>query len=369
MENLFKKNLISFIFLIIIISLGFLILVETEKNKNKIETTRFETEKKEENFFDPLLLKWEKESIEIPWSPRDAAMAVVFKNKIWLMGGVEGGEIKDGSPNYGEIPHKSDIWVSENGKDWQLIKEKAPWGKRRSAGIIVFSTSTEEKIWLMGGWAQNFGETKNDIWISEDGENWKLILPSAEWEPREGHAIIVFKNKIFLTGGVDFYKRKTYNDVWYSEDGINWIEATSTAPWSKRYDHTLTVFKDKLWLIGGLDFGEDVKKDIWVSEDGVNWKLVTDNPPWFARHGHIALEYKEKLWIIGGWSETENKGLNDTWYSSDGLNWEKTKEEGLWLGREDHSAVIFNDKIWLLGGMADAGEKWIWQNDIWYSKF
>lgn len=72
---------------------------------------------------------------------------MVFKNKIWLFGGLGGGTIKVGSPEYGEIPHKSDIWVSENGRDWQLVTEKAPWGERRSAGVVVF----QDKIWLMGG--------------------------------------------------------------------------------------------------------------------------------------------------------------------------------------------------------------------------
>ncbi len=104
----------------------------------------------------------------------------------------------------------------------------------------------------MGGWRNKWGETKNDVWYSEDGINWNIALASASWSPREGHSVFVFKDKIWVIGGVDFLKRKSFNDVWYSEDGVHWVEAVSEASWSPRYDQTVTVFQDKLWLIGGL---------------------------------------------------------------------------------------------------------------------
>ncbi len=307
--------------------------------------------------------EWKKVTEKAPWSGRDAHWAVVFKDKIWLMGGVAGGKIKVGNVPYGDLPHKSDVWASENGKDWQIVLENAPWGERRSAAASVF----KNKIWLMGGWTKKFGETKNDVWVSDDGANWKLILSSAPWPEREGHAVAVFQDKLFLVGGVNFYKRKTYNDVWYSEDGINWIEATSSAPWSKRYDHTLTVFKNKLWLIGGIDFGEQIKNDVWVSEDGINWNLVTENPPWPARHGHVALVYKNYLFIIGGWSK--NGGLNDVWYTENGQEWYELKSLPNWQGREDHAGVVFKDKIFILGGMVDFNDYLVWANDIWGGSF
>ncbi len=119
---------------------------------------------------------------------------VVFKDKIWLMGGLEGGKVKAGSPNYEEMSHKSDIWVSENGKDWQSVKEKAPWGKRRSAGLVVF----QDKIWLMEGWEADFGETKNDIWVSEDGINWKLVTSNPPWPARHGHVALEYKDNLWI---------------------------------------------------------------------------------------------------------------------------------------------------------------------------
>lgn len=367
MVNTIPKNpkkiwlLISLVLVIAVGIGGFFFLQKTREVEVFSQKKPSEAKEKPPSF-EPSLLSWAEAVPNAAWSGRDAHATIVFKGKIWLLGGVEGGSTKK-SPVYEEIPHKSDIWVSENGKDWKLVKEKAEWGERRSAGVVVF----KDKIWLMGGWTKKWGETKNDIWVSEDGLNWEIAVSSAPWSPREGHTIVVFNNKICLAGGVDFFKREVKNDVWCSEDGIRWTEVIARASWSPRYDHTLTVFKNKLWLIGGLYFGNQVKKDVWLSEDGKNWQLVSDTPPWFSRHGHISLEYQERLWIIGGWSEEAGKGLNDIWVSEDGYNWKKTEKDGPWQGREDHSVVVFEDRIWMMGGMADAGDSWVWKNDIWYS--
>ena len=356
-----KNKILIFVLSVVILGVGVFFIFKKEK-----KTEFFPQNQNEENSgSSPANLKWEKIVENASWSGRDAFGAEVFKNKIWLLGGVEGGKKKP-PPAYEDIPHKSDIWFSDNAKNWQMAIDKAPWHDRRAMTLSVF----KDKIWLIGGWEKRFGETKNDVWSSQDGVNWVIATNSASFEPREGHSTVVFKNKIWVLAGVNFFKRKTFNDVWYSEDGKKWTRAISEAPWSKRYDQTLVVFNDKLWLIGGLDFGDEVKKDVWVSEDGVKWELATENPPWPARHGHASFDFKGFLWIVGGWCEEKNKGaLNDAWYSEDGYNWQKTKEDGLWTGREDHSVVVFKDKIWLMGGMAQEKEYWEWKNDIWSADF
>jgi len=364
-----RKKLIYFVVFILLFGAG-VFLFFLFKQPVKIEFAREEFslentvkgEKEKENLFNPSELKWKQVFPEKPyWGPRDAHTVVVFKDKIWLFGGVNGGKVKAGHTPYGEMPHQNDVWVSEDGANWQLVLKNAPWGKRRSIAAVVF----KDKIWLFGGWDSKTG-TKNDVWVSEDGVNWEKIKEKAEWPAREGHSVVVFKDKIWLTAGVDFLKHKTYNDVWYSEDGVNWKEAVSKADWSPRYDQTLEVFKDKMYLIAGLDFGNDVKSDVWVSEDGVNWELTTDSPPWPPRHGHISLVYNKRLWIMGGWDEKDNKGLNDVWYSETGKDWQELKiKKESWLGREDHTGNVFKGAVWIMAGMIDEGEYWVWKNDIW----
>jgi len=316
-----------------------------------------------EKDFDPELIDWEEATGNALWSKRDSQGAAVYKDKMWLLGGLNGNDfvIKKGVVEYWKAPHYSDVWVSENGNDWKLVTEKAAWGGRRSVQVVDF----KNKLWLMGGWGPNVGY-KNDIWSSEDGEQWKQEISSAAWPPREGHSIVFFDNKLWLIGGVRYDKRETKNDVWYSEDGINWTEAISAAPWSPRWDHAVAVFQNKIWLIGGMDLNDNIFNDVWYSENGVNWVLATNNPGFKERQGHSVVVFKNKLWVIGRLDNKEIGDENDVWYSEDGVNWKKTKNNPLWLGREDFSAVVFKDKIWVAGGMDN---NWVWNNDVWHSSY
>lgn len=352
----FLKNKIIWVVVLLIAVLTAAIFIFLTFNKKTIEFSvipNLDASQKKES-------QWQEiKPIGEYWTGRDAQILVVFKNKVWLSGGVSGGKVTP-PPVYENITHPSDLWVSTDLLNWEKITDNVLWGERRSVAAVVF----KDKIWLYGGWEKKYGDTKNDIWNSENGTDWKKIS-LAKWAPREGNAIVEFKGKLWMAGGVDFFAKKTFNDVWYSEDGIKWVEAVKTAPWSERYDHTLTVFDDKLWIIGGYSSKSGVKGDVWSSIDGINWTLVLDNPPFSARHGHLCFDYNGMLWIIGGWCEEEDKGLNDTWFSKDGKAWEKLEGKTPWAGREDHGGIIFNNKIIMMGGMADEGKVWEWKNDIW----
>jgi len=310
------------------------------------------------SFFNSILLSWEKINPDADWGTRDAHSNIIFQDKIWLFGGVDGSKNFDGI--YANLPHKNDIWNSPDGKNWQLVLDNAPWGKRRSSPVVEF----QGKLWLIGGWENQSGRTKNDIWSSEDGINWTKVVNAAPWASREGHAVTVFQDKLWITGGVDFTQRKTMNDIWHSSDGINWNKIVLDIPWSNRYDHTIVVFNDKMWLKGGLNLEKQIKNDIWVSENGKDWLLATNNAPWPKRHGHTSLVFQDKIWIIGGWGF--RGGLNDVWFSKDGLIWQPTLTKSEWTGREDHTSIVFQDKIWIIGGM---DSNLMWKNDIWHSNF
>jgi hypothetical protein len=356
-----KKILVIAVILLLIIGTGLAVFFILNKKTEVFNPNQYNNIKSSSGF-DPSGLKWsEINPIGNYWSGRDSHMVVIFKDKIWVSGGVEGGKITP-PPVYEKIDHASDLWSSSDLANWNLVTDKAPWGARRTMVAVEF----KGKLWAMAGWAKQYGDTKNDIWVSDDGENWKLAVGSAPWAPREGSTLLVYKDKIWIAGGVDFYNgQKRYNDVWSSDDGINWVEVTANAAWSPRYDHAMVVYKDKLWLTGGMTNGYNIYKEVWVSEDGANWTLVTDNPPWPARHGHLAFDYKGLMWIVGGWCEEENRGLNDTWYTEDGEHWQALKTKALWPGREDVAGIIWNDKIVIMGGMADEGKYWEWKNDIW----
>ncbi len=295
---------------------------------------------------------------DIPFQSRDSHGTVVYKNALWIMGGLDGNDVTKGNMvEYWKAPHFSDVWKSTNGSSWELVTDKAPWGKRRSLPLVVF----KDKIWLIGGYQQGAG-TKGDIWSTTNGKDWKLVTESASFGAREGHTVTVFNNKLWLIGGVNFDKHINYNDVWYSEDGLIWKPAIINAPFSVRYDHSVAVFQDKLWLMGGLDFGEKIRHDIWTSSDGLSWELLTDTPSFNERHGHIAEIYKDNLIIVSGWSDIEK--TNDMWFTKDGINWSQNIISNDFMGREDHGVVVFKDKIWIIGGM---DQNYHWSNEVWHS--
>jgi hypothetical protein len=362
------KKIFKILLIIAFIGIIFLILFFAFRSKltlifNKITGSPQIVENEIKKSFDPLSLDWGLATSSAAWEPRDSHVVFVFKEKMWLMGGLNGNEfVKNGVVEYWKVPHFNDIWVSENGFDWELVAEKSNWSLRRSMSVVLF----KDRLWMFGGWSPISGY-RSDVWVSDDGEHWEKIVNQAAWDPREGQITLVFKDKIWMFGGVNYDKREVKNDIWYSEDGINWVEAASSSPWSPRWDHAMTIFQNKLWLTGGMNQEETIYRDVWSSQNGENWLLVTNNPPWQGRQGHALLSFKEKLWLIGRFNDdNENKGENDIWVSDDGYVWQKTTENPPWAGREDFSAVIFKDKIFIIGGM-DANYRW--KNDVWYSVF
>ena len=81
---------------------------------------------------------WVQETKNANCQVRDSQGEVVYKNKLWILGGWF---------NSYEAPPR-DVWNSANGKDWKLINKSAPWIHSDLAMSIVF----KNKMWLMGGW-------------------------------------------------------------------------------------------------------------------------------------------------------------------------------------------------------------------------
>lgn len=318
---------------------------------------------KSEPVFQPDTLSWTIATSSAEWAPRDSSASFVFAGKMWTMGGLNGNEniAGQGVVRYWEAPHFNDIWASENGTQWTLVKEHAEWSPRRSMSVLFFNGA----LWMFGGWSPVGGYT-SDVWRSEDGIVWTRVVVRAPWSPREGQTAEVFAGNMWMFGGVNYDERTTKNDAWYSGDGMNWYEATTTIPWSPRWDHATAVFHGKIFLGGGMNLAKETFQDVWVSGDGLAWERATSSAPWSPRQGHAFVVLRDTLWSVGRLNDKENGGENDVWYSPDGTSWYHTKELPAWAGREDHSTLVFNDEIFVFGGM-DAN--WQWRNDVWVSSF
>jgi hypothetical protein len=191
-----------------------------------------------------------------PWGKRYKPYVCVYKNKIWLMGGFD-------YFNNNYQPY-NDVWNTEDGRNWTKVIEHASWQPR---GIIHGSVVFKDKMWIIGGglygpppsyWPEVY---YNDVWSSEDGINWVCETPDAQFAPRIHHNVAVFDNKIWVMDGhYDIYNtKKLLNDVWYSLDGKTWNELKDT-PWSPRHATATFIYNGELYLMGGCCLYNDVWK-------------------------------------------------------------------------------------------------------------
>lgn len=182
--------------------------------------------------------------------------AIVFKNKIWLIGGYDG---KD---------YFNDVWNSDDGVKWQRVVEKAMWSPRQSATLVYF----KNRVWLFGGGVID-GEkeinpsSQKEVWSSEDGINWTQEKMTTERSG--GGTPIVFDDKLWFVGA-NRNDGNFGNAVTVSGDGINW--QAQSAPWSPRGGVAVWIFDNKLFMTGGkysyTEPNGEIKfvysNDVWV---------------------------------------------------------------------------------------------------------
>ena len=198
---------------------------------------------------------WNLVLSKAPWGPRSNHYTVTLNNKIYVIGGQT-------LPQYAPAKDTiyNDVWCSNDGIKWKLISNNLPFSPR---GMICGSVVFKNKIWILGGGTFETPQKKirkfyNDVWNSEDGTNWNLITKSAPWSQRQYHSIIVFDNKIWVIADFDKNQNNT-NDVWFSDDGLNWKELPNS-PWKERHATSVYVLNNSLYIIAGNNMENDVWK-------------------------------------------------------------------------------------------------------------
>ena len=298
---------------------------------------------------------WHRVTEAAEWQPRDSQGEVVFRDRLWIMGGWF---------NSTEAPPR-DVWASDDGRHWKLIEPKAPWIHSDLPMSIVF----KDRMWMMGGWYNGRlpgHSASNQVWSSTDGSNWQQSTPAAAWSPRIAAAIVEFRGRMWILGGTENYYFGTdeslKNDVWSSADGRDWKLETAKAGWSPRAYHQAAVLNNRIYLFGGGNYvpAYHAKNDVWSSADGVHWILEHEAAPWSARLWFSTAIYRGRMWVLGGWSNNPSIDYGDVWSSKNGRDWERLDSKTIWKGRHEHSAFVFQDKLWVAGGHARplSGEVW-----------
>ncbi len=257
--------------------------------------------------------------------------------------------------------------------EWREVVSSAPFSPRDSHASFVF----QNKIWVVGGLNGNglvspSHQVKywqaphfNDIWNSEDGLVWNKIEAGKIWPGRRSMNITEFNGALWMFGG--WGPGTGYsNDLWRSEDGKNWIKVEARLPWEAREGQIAEIFDGKLWAMGGVNY--DKRKtfnDVWYTKDGINWSLATSSAPWSPRWDFALAVFGGKFFLTGG-MDIKDDEFNDVWSSEDGINWALVSEHAPWEARQGHSAISMEGKLFIMGRLND--EKHLGPNDIWYTE-
>lgn len=340
------------IFVILLAGAGFYFYKKNPKTEPETEWEKLKT------------LIWEKPKTAVPWQARDSQTEYVWNNRLFILGGLNANQAKTNSTTvvYEKAIYFNDIWYTEDGENWIMAKEHASFPPIRSASIVPF----KGELWMLGGFSPDSQiNYKVGIWKSADGVEWSQVKKDVPFPPREGFRSLEINGKICFFGGVNYFIKEIYNDVWCSPDGLNWSAQTLRAPWEGRWDYDAVYYHGVIYLAGGMNLKNEGWNDIWISKDeGASWELLSEHAPWSVRQGQVMLIWKDLIWLIGGLEPKTNTGVGDTWFTSDGINWTKTKTDGPWRGREDHGVAVWKDSLWLVGGMDD---QWNWKEGVWHT--
>lgn len=131
---------------------------------------------------------WRQVTAQAPWSPRAYHGAVAFADRLWVFGG--GNYL----PGY---EARNDVWCSTDGVNWECVTEEAPWSPRIWFSAVVY----RNRIWLLGGWSNHPSRNWNDVWHTADGAHWERLETEAIWTPRHEHSTYVFQDRLWVAGG------------------------------------------------------------------------------------------------------------------------------------------------------------------------
>lgn len=144
-------------------------------------------------------LTWTRVVERAPWPPRSGAKAVVFRDRLYLIGG----GIVDG-------PLSNDVWSSADGIAWRLETRTLAAEEPVGYASVVF----DGKIWLVG--ANRSGRFKSEMLVSGDGKTWSAV--AAPWSPRGGVAAWTDGAGLFITGGKYSTEKNGETTFVYSND-------------------------------------------------------------------------------------------------------------------------------------------------------
>jgi hypothetical protein len=175
--------------------------------------------------------------------------------------------------------NKATLHSSATGVDnWRQEEGDVPDKMQFSPGVVF-----KNKLWLIGGSSFDENEPGDQVWCYEENPDAKERrrwvrsgLNLKQIGARACHACVVvpvpdgqgeLAEQLWILGGVD--KGQCYQDVWTC-DGEAWAEANTPA-WAGRCRHATAAQQigrgnevSEVWLFGGFGTGHTPLSDLWV---------------------------------------------------------------------------------------------------------
>lgn len=261
---------------------------------------------------------WKKIAASAPFMPRDAALnpSAYYKDRFWIFSGWTG---DSANPS-------NEVWVSDDLRQWKLVNPAGPY--KGTANFIVF----QDKVWAFDGNAYN----------TVDGVAWDKVAEDLPFTT--DNRIVNYRDSLWVVSG---------NSVFKSPDGISWDTVTTSGPWPTRVLPGFLEFKGELYLFGGAEYHQashPAHNDVWRSKDGATWELVTDNAPWPGRAWFAHTVFEDKIWMFSGFDYWTQDDINDVWYSEDGVNWTQLKSSNVWTNRHAPYHWVARGSLWISSG-------------------
>ena len=106
--------------------------------------------------------EWRQETAAAPWAPRAYHQAVSLNDRLYVFGG----------GNY--VPRhfaKNDVWSSADGKEWREETAAAPWAARLWFSAVVY----RGRMWVLGGWSKDKDNHGDVWHSADGGDSWQMI--------------------------------------------------------------------------------------------------------------------------------------------------------------------------------------------------
>lgn len=240
-------------------------------------------------------ISWEMVTRDAAFGPIKDQAIVEFQDKLWMYSGSTGSYLN------------KDIWSSTDGINWIQEENDTVWNTTPFLGQGQVTMFVHDgKIWRFAAYDGSTGEltTERNVWSSEDGKNWVLVKEDHGFYRKYGMKIIAFKGQLLALEEHRSDGNKI-STIRKSTNALDWTIITQNPPFRIGLYSDAAVLNDRLYVTGGLGYTE-----LWFTDDGTSWQKAVHQRGYPVKSGNTSVTHNDAVFIIGG---NLNQTANDIW--------------------------------------------------------